>query len=72
LTRVPWTLRIFRTLDTRMVDAVKIYYGDIWVVGVGNPAELPPPPPAGSYIVNFTCPPICGPPFPAAEPEPAH
>jgi hypothetical protein len=66
LAGIPWRFRVLNVLDTRLVDAMRIYYGDVEVVGVVNAANLPPPAGSKRYLVEFTCPPVCGPPAPAA------
>jgi len=64
VTGVPWTLLIFNMLDTRMSDALAIYYGDIAIIGYGDPASMAFNPVPHKYVVHYTCPPICGPPLP--------
>jgi hypothetical protein len=68
LAGVPWTLRVFNQLDQRLVDAIRIYYGDIEIAGAGDPAELPPAPAAGRRLVVFSCPPVCAPPIAQQDP----
>jgi hypothetical protein len=63
LTGVPWTLLIFKVLDTRMSDAVLLYY-NVHVIGYPNAESLASNPVPHDYVVHFTCPPICGPPLP--------
>jgi hypothetical protein len=54
---LPWTVTFpFNELDSRLVDAVRIYYGDIDVTVPGSKTAPDP----GNYMVQLTCPPVCG------------
>lgn len=59
---VPWPLLVLHVPDPRLIDAIKLYYGDIEVAAY-NPLALPLESP-GPFFVQFTCPPVCGPPAP--------
>jgi hypothetical protein len=63
LTGVPWPLLIFKILDTRMSDALLLYY-NVHVIGYGDPNSMVFVPGPHKYVVNYTCPPVCGPPLP--------
>ena len=53
---------LFGALDPRMVAAVRLYYGEIEVVGAKTLEGLPPLPGhlhGSNFVVVFECPPLC-------------
>jgi hypothetical protein len=66
LAGVPWTLLIYGPDSVGLASAMQLYYGDIEIIAVTDPAQLaqlPNPPTAKDTVFQYHCPPVCQPPW---------
>ncbi len=66
LAGVPWPMVVYGADSAGLASAMRLYYGNIEVIAVSDPAQLgrlPVPPKPKDVVFQYKCPPICQPPL---------
>ncbi len=65
LAGVPWPMIVFGPDSAGLVSAVQLYYGNIEIIALADPAQLPlfaDQPTSKDAVFQYRCPPVCQPP----------